>query len=101
MSQQDTFSLAVEEVALALVPLRNAISSPQSFVSFMAKMGWQIDGVPQPLVSLGGGLGNLITTLQRIIATEQSGGDINLSDVNALLQSVRDVFHGIQAIRSA
>jgi Family of unknown function (DUF6603) len=101
MSQQDTFSQAVEKLALALLPLRNAISSPERFVSFMAQMGWQVDSVPEPLVSLGSGLGELITTLQRIISTEQSGADINLADVDALLQSVQDIFHGIEAIRTA
>ena len=101
MSNRDTFSLAVEEMALALFPLRNALSSPERFVSFMAQMGWQVDSVPQPLASLGGGLAGLIAALQRIIRNEQSGANINLADIDALLQSVRDVFEGIQAIRTA
>ena len=101
MSQRDTFSLAVEEMALALLPLRNAISSPERFVSFMAQMGWQVDSVPEPLVNLAGGLAGLITTLQRIVRNQQSGADINLADIDELLQAVQDVFEGIQAIRAA
>jgi hypothetical protein len=91
MSQKDTFSLLVEEIALALAPLRNAISSPDRFTSFMAELGWRVDNIPQPLKDLGGGLAGLITVLQRVMAREETGEEISPADIEQLLLAVRDV----------
>ena len=60
MADRGTFEAIAGEVGQALLPLRDALSSPQSFFAFLQKLGWRADGIPPPLAELGAGLdGNL------------------------------------------
>jgi len=100
MSQRDTLTLVVEEIALALAPLQDAVLSPERFVNFMAQLGWEVDGIPQPLQDLAGSLTGLIADLQHILTRDETGAD-SLSEIGALLQSVQQVFSGIKVIGAA
>src|SRR5688572_25502265 len=96
MSDQDTLSLLVQEAAKILSPLRVAISSPERFKTFMARLGWTADDIPQPIQDLGADLDTLITQLQVVL-----DGDISFEAINDLREAVVGLIDSIKEISSA
>jgi hypothetical protein len=96
MSDQDTFALLVQEAARVLSPLRVAISSRQHFKTFMARLGWTADDIPQPLQDLSADLDTLITRLKAV-----TDGDVGIAALDALRQAVVDVIDSVKAISTA
>jgi hypothetical protein len=96
MKNQDTLALLVQEAAKVLSPLRVAISSPERFKTFMARLGWTVDDIPQPIRDLGSDLDTLITQLKVV-----TDGDVGLEAINDLREAVVNLVDSIKAIASA
>src|SRR6185503_19447540 len=96
MNNQDTLALLVQEAAKVLSPLRVAISSPERFKTFMARLGWTADDIPQPIRDLGSDLDALITQLKVV-----TDGDVGLEAINDLREAVVDLVDSIKGIASA
>ncbi len=92
MPGRDTLAQLAEEVGLALAPLHDALTSPESFAALMAELGWDLRVIPQPIAALDSAVTPLIEVLD--------GGRIDAASVQAALRGIRDVISGIQAIRN-
>ncbi len=113
MSGQNTFEVILSELGRLILPLKEAISSKENFYSFMLKLGWDPDDIPQPLKDLGSGIDTLAEKLQVIIgaAISMSGsidssapsvsGSFSLSDVDDLKNAIEQIINGIKEIESA
>ncbi|MCL4298420.1 MAG: hypothetical protein KJ077_21975 [Anaerolineae bacterium] len=93
---RDTLTILVEEMARLLLPLREAVASPARFVTFMARMGWQVNDIPPPLSNLGSSLDDVFNDLEKVL-----DGDLDPATIDRLRTSIVDVFKGIRAIASA
>jgi hypothetical protein len=113
MANTDTFGTILAEIGKGLLPLRDAVSSPQSFVFFMQKQGWQVTAIPQPLEDLGTGIDQLFSELRKIVGnglafdgsvslgTDTATVNIGLDDITAMGHAVVQVVDGIAALASA
>ena len=113
MTEQGAFEVVVTEIGKLLLPLQQSLDSPENFQSLLRKLGWEADVVPQPLANLGPDLEILFTRLNSIIAGGLSFDgsvsfeegtaeiDISLSDIEQVIDAVRGVVTGIDAIVSA
>jgi hypothetical protein len=90
MGQEDTITVIAQEIASAFKPLSEAIASPQNFVSFMRKLGWDMRDLPEPIRSLAGPLQNI----QDIIES----GEIDASNVASLIVGIRSLINSINQI---
>ena len=94
--KMNSYKHIATEVAFAIEPLQNALSSVNLFVSFLNQLGWSTNQIPQPILDLGVTLGNLIQNLELIIDDETEN-----IPIEPLIQSVRDVINGISNISNA
>ncbi len=84
MADTDTFGTILAEIGKGLLPLREAVSSPDSFIFFMQKLGWDANAIPQPLQDLGTGVDQLFSQLQKILGNGLSfDGSISLESGSA------------------
>ncbi|GHC68309.1 DUF6603 domain-containing protein [Streptomyces flavofungini] len=67
MAEQGTFDKLATEVGQALLPLRDAIASPQAFVGLLRELGWAVDEPPAPLRALGTSVDTLYNSLRRLL----------------------------------
>jgi hypothetical protein len=105
-----TFERILGEIGQALLPLRTAVSSPESFLAFMLKLGWQADDVPQPLKDLGTGLDTLSDALRKLLGdalnvegsvsfgSGTAGANISLDDITRAMHAAQQVVGGIRTI---
>lgn len=96
MSAPRTISLVVREVARALLPLRDAVTSPMAFATFMGRLGWDLDSLPAPIQDLVPPLGELATAVAAI-----ASDDPELVDVEAAAAATADLVAAIRAIANA
>jgi hypothetical protein len=96
MPERDTIAVVAEEIAKALMPLRDAIQSTERFSSFMAGLGWDVEDIPPPVRELGGGLNTIANELQNIIS-----GSVSPSTIENLRTAINQVVNGIDAISRA
>jgi hypothetical protein len=96
MAQDDTLSVLVREVGRALLPLREALSSVESFQGLMLELGWTVDDIPPPVQNLLGPLDDLASVLEALIE-----GTPTLAEIDAARQAVVDVVAAIDALRTA
>lgn len=113
MADLGTLETILSEVGKGLLPLKAAISSPNSFFAFMLKLGWRADDVPQPIQDLGTGLDTLLSELQELLGSGVSvdgsvslestsvSTNLNIEDIARLTDAVRSVVDGIHAIATA
>ncbi|SMD26932.1 DUF6603 domain-containing protein [Kibdelosporangium aridum] len=73
------------EVGKALVPLRDALESPQAFSGLLRELGWSAEVIPQPIADLGAGIETLAEA----------------DDPARVLHGVQSVINGIRAIANA
>src|SRR5262245_370295 len=97
MADRDTIDVIIEEIAKALTPLRQAVSSPNAFPGFAVQLGWSIDDIPAPLQALIDPLDDLIDALGPIVAGREPG----LPEYDALRQAITGVVTAIDALESA
>jgi hypothetical protein len=115
MSERGTFEAILGEIGQALLPLREALRSPEAFFAFLQKLGWRGDGIPAPLADLGTGLDELFTALRKLLGDELNvGGSVNVGDGGAsasasvsaddvmrVVNGVKKVVDGIRALAAA
>lgn len=82
------------ELALAIEPLDSALSSPEAARDFLTELGWDLASAPQALL----GIGSAVETLLTLAEESQEG---TLADVGTLVDAIRAVYGGIDAISSA
>jgi hypothetical protein len=66
LSSDDTLAVLAEEVARALDPLGQALTSPEALRDFLRELGWNFSATPQPIRDIA-------TTVQDISATVGAG----------------------------
>jgi hypothetical protein len=111
MANLTTFETLLSEVGKSLLPLRNAVSSSDRFFSFMLKLGWQANAIPQPLQDLSVNLDTLFFELQKVAGISLSfdssvglgsvSSNITLDDVARLKISLQKVVNGIKNLATA
>src|ERR1700687_628518 len=113
MANTDTFGTILGEVGKGLLPLRDAVSSTDSFVFFMQKLGWQASAIPQPLQDLGTDIDQLFSQLQKLLGnglafdgsvslgSDSASASIDANDIMALAHGVKQVIDGIRALVAA
>lgn len=113
MASRGTLETLLAEIGQALLPLRTALRSPESFFAFMLELGWQADDIPQPLRDVGTGLDALVDALTRVVGSGlkvegAAGGEeggvalaVDADDIARLFQALDRVIGGIRAIASA
>jgi hypothetical protein len=113
MSSPGTLGVLITEVGRALLPLRDATSSPQKFVNFMLKLGWPPEAIPSPIADIGSALDVLIQEMRQIVGAGLSidgsigtgGADasssISMEDIMRVKNAVSQIINGIDAISSA
>lgn len=92
MSDRDTLTIIAEEIAAAFEPLVEAVSSPESFTTFMLELGWDLREIPQPIK-------NLAVPLQAIMDMLEAG-DVDVSNVAALINGIRSLIDAVEQIKS-
>lgn len=113
MPERGTFETLLGEIGQALLPLREALRSPESFFAFLQKLGWRGDGIPAPLADLGAGLDDLHAALRKLLGDELNVGgsvsvgdggasaNVSADDVMRVVNGVRKVVDGIRALATA
>jgi hypothetical protein len=115
MANQGTVEVLMTEVGKALLPLREAISSPQQFFNFMLKLGWQADDIPQPIQDIGFGVDTLLTELRKVVGEglsidgsvgmDSAGGfastSISMEDIMRIKNAIQQIVDGVQAIATS
>ena len=113
MANTDTFGTILGEIGKGLLPLRDAVSSPDSFMFFMQRLGWQATAIPQPLQDLENGVDQLFSGLQKILGnglafdgsvslgSESASASIDFNDIMAVAHAVQEVINDIHALVSA
>lgn len=113
MSGPGTLGVLMTEVGRALLPLRDATSSPQTFVNFMLKLGWPPETIPAPVSDIGTALDVLLQELRKVagegLSIDGSVGpdgmsvsaSISLEDIMRIKNAVAQIINGIDAIAAA
>lgn len=117
MAERGTFAAVLGEIGQALLPLRAALSSPDRFLGFALKLGWQVDHVPPPLKELAAGLDTLFDALRKLLgdglnvggsitiesngATGSAGASVSADDIARAVHAVQQIVAGIRAIEAA
>ena len=93
MSERSTLTILAEEVANALAPLAEAISSPENFTAFMQELGWNLTTVPQPFRDLSAPsapLQDIIDIVEAGTVDSSNVGDL-ISAIKALITALKDL----------
>jgi hypothetical protein len=110
MGNLGTLETILSEVGKALLPLKEAVSSPGNFFQLLQKLGWPPDDIPQPMQDLGRGADQLFTELRKIVGSglsfdgsvsldsDSAAVDISFDDIKALIRAVQDIVNGIQGL---
>ncbi|QES51778.1 hypothetical protein DEJ50_31915 [Streptomyces venezuelae] len=96
MSRPGSFETLLAEIGLALVPLRSALTSPQSCAGLLRELGWHAPEIPQPLAALRPGVDTLAETLRGL-----TDGGFGADDVPRVLGALQALVGGIRAITGA
>ena len=87
-------SLAIH-LAHAVQPLEDAFRTPQTFITLMFELGWEVDGLPPEYVTLA----DQVVTAGA--ALEALDADPSVTDVLTVISKVGDVYRGISALTTA
>lgn len=113
MAEHGTAETLLGEVGKALLPLGDALSSPERFAGLMQQLGWQVDAVPAPLLDLAGAVDDLHSALRRVLgddfgaAVQISAGTggasatVSLADVARLADAITRIVSGIRGLATA
>lgn len=67
MADQGTFDKLLAGIGQALLPLREAVASPQACIGLLHQLGWTVDDPPAPLRALGTTTDTLYDSLRRLL----------------------------------
>ncbi|WP_055564266.1 kelch repeat-containing protein [Streptomyces atriruber] len=118
MAEQGTFDKLVAEIGQALLPLREAVASPEAFVGLLNELGWTAAEPPAPLRALGTAVDTLFDSLRRLLgdgglnegapglrasvpAKSESAADVSADDAARVLAAVQGLVTAIRAIADA
>ncbi|RJQ81198.1 hypothetical protein D5S17_05495 [Pseudonocardiaceae bacterium YIM PH 21723] len=110
MASPGTFEKLLAEIGQAVLPLRDALRSPDEFSALLADLGWITDVVPQPVSAIASPLDTLYDGLVGLVgpgginvggSAGEITGTFGVDDVARVLAGVKGVVDGIRAIRSA
>jgi hypothetical protein len=90
-----TLQRIAQHLALAVAPLRDAVSDLESFQAFMLRIGWQVDSLPPQYTALAAAVN---TALNRLVGL---GDGAEAEEVLGVINAVGDVYRGMDAITSA
>ena len=94
MSGEDTLHLLAAELAQALVPLDDAVASPQRFAALLREMGWDFTGpVPPPVAALAAGIADLRAALDLAL-----GGTPSPQELEDLGAAIRDLVGAVREL---
>ena len=93
MSVQTTVALIAREVGRALVPLEEAVASPDAFATFMAGLGWDVQSLPPPIQDLLAPAGELAAAIRALDADDPPPEAIAaaIESLVALVEQIRRV----------
>jgi N-acetylneuraminic acid mutarotase len=116
MAELGTVETVLAEVAQALLPLRDALASPGSFVALLQELGWTATDIPQPIRDLGNAVETLYDGLRRLLgdgglkvggsvgadgSIASAGTSISPDEVGRVLSAFGDVITGIRSLAAA
>jgi uncharacterized protein DUF6603/galactose oxidase-like protein len=112
MTELGTFERLLAEIGQALLPLREALRTPEAFAAFVQRLGWQTAVLPPPVQQLGTGVETLFDSLTRLlgdggvnvggsIGDGSASATISADEVARTLKALQDVVNGIRAIADA
>ena len=106
-----TVDRILAETGQAILPLRDALASPDAFAGFLVELGWQVAAIPQPVQDVGAALDTLFDSLGRLLGDGgiNLGGAIGNPDDGAFspddavraLAAVQQVVSAVRAIATA
>src|SRR5687768_12538904 len=104
MTELGTFEKVVAEAGQALLPLREALRTPDAFLGLLTQLGWRADVVPPPLLDLRTDVETVFDGLRRLLGdgginVEGSigepdatpGGSVSADEVARVLAAAGDV----------
>src|SRR3954453_16266653 len=116
MAERGTLETILAEVGQALLPLREALASPDAFVGFLTKLGWRAEDIPQPLLQVGQSVEVLYDLLRKIVgdgglnvggavagSTDDGAAvaiNVSLDDIQRRIHAIADVIDGIKALEA-
>ncbi len=116
MAEPGTFEKILGEIGSALLPLREALSSPGAFAGLMTRLGWHLEVIPPPVRDLGAGVDALYDQLRDLLGdgglnvggsvagSAGPGGvavDISVDAIGRTGDALTKVINGIRAIATA
>src|SRR5689334_20793919 len=106
-----TFDKVLAEIGQALLPLREALGSPDAFASFVRALGWQVTDIPAPVRDVGTAMETLYDSLRRLLGDgglnlngalgNPDGGGSAPDEAARTLAAAQRVISGIRAIANA
>jgi hypothetical protein len=97
MSVTDTLSSLSQEVARALLLVRQHFSSDGKLESFMRKLGWGIDNIPPPLQAVKDSADGLFEALESVTSSTPP----DAAAIEALLRAISDLVQTIDDLSAA
>lgn len=94
MAEPDTLSDIAEQLALAMQPLANAVSSPAALRDFLEELGWDFAAVPAALNGLS-------APAEQVHSLAASTDEVDSAQLGPLLNSVKAAFQAIAQLASA
>ena len=92
MADRDTLDAIAEELASALLPLEEALASPENFAAFILELGWSLETPPSSV----SGLSAPVRSLSAIV----EGGEVDKNTVQAVLSGIRAFLGGADAVQN-
>ncbi|TDD90405.1 DUF6603 domain-containing protein [Actinomadura rubrisoli] len=112
MTEAGTVATLLAGIGQAMLPLREALASPESFAGLLRRLGWRSETIPQPVKDLGSGVDTLYDALRGLLGD----GGINLGGshsgplepprfsadgIGRVLGATQAVIEGIRGIAAA
>ncbi|HLG38691.1 MAG TPA: DUF6603 domain-containing protein, partial [Chitinophagaceae bacterium] len=91
----DTITQIAIELGVIFHPLHKAASSKDAFISFMRRLGWDADVVPDPVFEIGTAVDSLLTKVKSFFTS-----DFTLDDLVELKNTIETLIEGINGIKT-
>lgn len=72
MSEEDTLAVVAGELARGFQPLEQALASPNALQDFLRELGWNVNGVPQPVRDLAGAVQDVVASVEAGVSVESA-----------------------------
>lgn len=95
MSERGTLEVIAEHLGLAMRPLADAVSGPDTFIRFMGRIGWSVTSLPPQW----GALANAVRDVVAAVTALRDGS--NAANAGQALSAVRSLSEAIRGIDQA